>query len=37
MPEEIHQIIAVLRVGVPNSSAFITGFLKRLVIQTYNP
>jgi hypothetical protein len=37
MPEEIYQITAVLRVGVPNSPAFITGFMEGLAIQTYNP
>lgn len=37
MPEEIYQITAVLRVGVPNSPAFITGFIEGLAIQTYHP
>jgi len=37
MPEEIYQITAVLRVGVPNSPAFITGYIEGLAIQTYNP
>lgn len=37
MLEEIYQITAVLRVGVPNSPAFITGLIEGLAIQTYNP
>ena len=37
MTEEIYQITAVLRVGVLNSPAFITGFIEGLAIQTYNP
>lgn len=37
MPEEIYQITAVLRVGAPNSPAFITGYMEGLAIQTYNP
>lgn len=37
LPEEIYQITAVLRVGVPNSPAFITGIIEGLAIQTYHP
>jgi hypothetical protein len=37
LPEEIYQITAVLRVGVINSPAFITGIMEGLAIQTYNP
>lgn len=37
MPEEIYQITAVLRVGMPNFPAFITGYIEGLAIQTYNP
>lgn len=35
--EEIYQVTGVLRVGVPNWPAFITGFIEGLAIQTYNP
>lgn len=37
LPEEIYQITAVLRVGVPNYPALITGIIEGLAIQTYNP
>lgn len=35
--EEIYQVRGVLRVGVPNFPAFITGFIEGQPIQTYNP
>jgi hypothetical protein len=36
LPEKVHQLSALLRVGNPNYPAMVTGFIEGLLIQTYN-